>query len=342
MTLERASSAGFGVRSGMSRLVRQSLDATISELADEFSGVFSRETVARYVEDSYEAIGERPTVGPNFLPVIIQRFSHERLWAVAQADGLIEKALPEVLFVCERNAGRSQIAAALADHLSNGWVGVRCAGSRPEEQIDPVVVEALAELDVDVTHEFPKPLTDEVVRAADAIITLGCGDACPVYPGRRYQDWPVADPAGRPLAAVRKIRYEIYHRVWDLRFELGERKVHLVHGSPRKVNEYLFEDKPASLYERLAAAESDDVLVFGHTHKPWIHEFGGVLFVNCGSVGKPKDGDPRGAFAILELDESGRVRASIERVPYDAEAVAREVEAAGLPGEYAKKLVAAA
>jgi putative phosphoesterase len=127
-----------------------------------------------------------------------------------------------------------------------------------------------------------------------------------------------------------------------LPFDLGEVPIHLVHGSPRKVNEYLFEDKPASLYERLAAAEEARVMVFGHTHKPWIHEYGGVLFVNCGSVGKPKDGDPRGAFAILELDETGRVKASIERVPYDAELVAREVEAAGLPGEYAQKLVAAA
>ena len=115
-----------------------------------------------------------------------------------------------------------------------------------------------------------------------------------------------------------------------------------MHGSPRKVNEYLFEDKPARLYERLAAAESDQVLVFGHTHKPWIHTYDGVLFVNCGSVGKPKDGDPRAAFAILEADETGLVRASIERVPYDAEAVAREVAAVGLPGEYAEKLVAAA
>ena len=129
---------------------------------------------------------------------------------------------------------------------------------------------------------------------------------------------------------------------FDLRFPLGDQDVHLVHGSPRKVNEYLFEDKPASLYERLAASESDQVLVFGHTHKPWINTFGGVLFVNCGSVGKPKDGDPRAAFAILEADEHGPIRASIERVPYDAEAVAREVAAAGLPGEYAEKLVAAA
>jgi len=129
---------------------------------------------------------------------------------------------------------------------------------------------------------------------------------------------------------------------FDLRFELGDVPIHLVHGSPRKVNEYLFEDKPASLYERLAAAEQAQVLIFGHTHKPWIHSYGGVLFVNCGSVGKPKDGDPRAGFAVLELDEHGRVQASIERVPYDAEAVAREVAAAGLPGEYAEKLVAAA
>jgi putative phosphoesterase len=129
---------------------------------------------------------------------------------------------------------------------------------------------------------------------------------------------------------------------FDLRFELGDVPIHLVHGSPRKVNEYLFEDKPASLYERLAAAEQAQVLIFGHTHKPWIHSYGGVLFVNCGSVGKPKDGDPRAGFAVLELDEDGRVQASIERVPYDAEAVAREVAAAGLPGEYADKLVAAA
>ena len=92
---------------------------------------------------------------------------------------------------------------------------------------------------------------------------------------------------------------------FDLRFAVGETDVHLVHGSPRKVNEYLFEDKPARLYERLAAAESDQVLVFGHTHKPWVHEYGGVLFVNCGSVGKPKDGDPRAAFAILRSGEDG-------------------------------------
>ena len=200
----------------MSPLMRQCLDATATELATEFRGVFSRETVARYVEESYESLGERPTVGPNFLPVIIERFARERLWAIAQATGVVEKLLPEVLFVCEHNAGRSQIAAGLAHHLSQGWVGVRSAGSRPDERLDPVVVEAMLEIGIDVRDEFPKPLTDEVVRAAHAVVTLGCGDACPVYPGTRYQDWPVADPVGRTLPLVRAIRYDLFHRVWDL------------------------------------------------------------------------------------------------------------------------------
>jgi putative phosphoesterase len=128
---------------------------------------------------------------------------------------------------------------------------------------------------------------------------------------------------------------------FDLRLDVGGVSVHLVHGSPRKVNEYLFEDKPARLYERLAAAESDRVLVFGHTHKPWVRDFGGVRFVNCGSVGKPKDGDPRAAFAILRATGDG-VAVTIERVGYDAAAVADEVRAAGLPAEYADKLLVAA
>jgi arsenate reductase len=197
-------------------LMRQCLDATTRALSEELRGVFSAETVARCVQDSFGRIGDRPTVGPNFLPVIIERLARERLWAVAQANGRVEKALPELLFVCEHNAGRSQMAAALAHHLSNGWVGVRSAGSHPDEQIDPVVVHAMAELGIDVACEFPKPLTDEVIRAADVVVTLGCGDACAVYPGTRYQDWPVSDPSGQSIDVVRRVRYELYHRVWDL------------------------------------------------------------------------------------------------------------------------------
>ncbi len=128
---------------------------------------------------------------------------------------------------------------------------------------------------------------------------------------------------------------------FDLRFELAGERVRLVHGSPRKVNEYLFADKPARTFERIAAGADCDVLVFGHTHQPWIAEYGGVLFVNCGSVGKPKDGDPRGGFALLEADGT-EVSARIERFDYDVDYVAREVAAAGLPVEYADKLLQAA
>jgi putative phosphoesterase len=127
---------------------------------------------------------------------------------------------------------------------------------------------------------------------------------------------------------------------FETRFELAGKRVRLAHGSPRKVNEYLFEDRPARTFERIAARADCDVLVFGHTHQPWVHEYGGVLFVNCGSVGKPKDGDPRASFALLGGDGDG-VAASIERVTYDAERAARDVTAAGLPAEYGERLLSA-
>jgi putative phosphoesterase len=152
--------------------------------------------------------------------------------------------------------------------------------------------------------------------------------------GQQSVDWTLAHTNQRSKDFMRGLPF-------DLRLELAGTLVRLVHGSPRKVNEYLFEDKPARTFERIAAGADCDVLVFGHTHKPWIHEYGGVLFVNCGSVGKPKDGDPRAAFAVLRPTGDG-VDLSIERVDYDAESVAREVAAVGLPGEYAEKLVLAA
>jgi len=152
--------------------------------------------------------------------------------------------------------------------------------------------------------------------------------------GQLSVDWTLANTSSESKEFMRGLPF-------DLRFTVGKTGVHVVHGSPRKVNEYLFEDKPARLYERLAAAESDPVLVFGHTHKPWVHEYGGVLFVNCGSVGKPKDGDPRVAFAVLTATSEG-VSVTIERVAYDADAVAAEVRQAGLPGEFADKLLVAA
>ena len=136
-------------------------------------------------------------------------------------------------------------------------------------------------------------------------------------------------------------RHFMHDLPFDLRFELGGKRVRLVHGSPRKVNEYLFEDKPARTFERIAALADCDVLLFGHTHKPWVHEYASVLFVNCGSVGKPKDGDPRATYALIASTDAG-VAVSIERVPYDALAVAREMRDMGLPYELADKLIVAA
>jgi putative phosphoesterase len=152
--------------------------------------------------------------------------------------------------------------------------------------------------------------------------------------GQRSIEWTLEHTNQRSKAFMRGLPFEV-------RFELGPKRVRLVHGSPRKVNEYLFEDKPARTFERIAVGADCDVLVFGHTHQPWIREYAGVLFVNCGSVGKPKDGDPRAALALLETDGE-RVTARIERVEYDTERVARQLAEAGLPGEYAQKLLVAA
>jgi arsenate reductase len=123
---------------------------------------------------------------------------------------------PEVLFVCVHNAGRSQMAAALLQHHANGRVTVRSAGSAPASDINPAVVEAMAEIGLDLSHDFPKPLTTEAVQASDVVVTMGCGDACPVFPGKRYLDWQLDDPAGQSLAAVRAIRDEIDRRIREL------------------------------------------------------------------------------------------------------------------------------
>ncbi len=129
-------------------------------------------------------------------------------------------SVPEVLFVCVHNAGRSQMAAGLLDRYAGGKVRVRSAGSTPADQINPAVVQAMAEVGVDLSKEFPKPLTDEAVRAADVVITMGCGDACPIYPGKRYLDWDLPDPSGKQLEEVRPIRDELDRKVKGLLAEL--------------------------------------------------------------------------------------------------------------------------
>jgi arsenate reductase (thioredoxin) len=189
-----------------------------ANLVAEFAGVFSKETIERYIAESLDLLGSsRINV---YVPVLAHRFARERLKALAQAEGATTKEQPEVLFICVHNAGRSQMAAGLVKLRSQGKVHVRSAGSAPGEEINPAVVEAMTEIGVDMSEEFPKPLTDEVVRAADVVITMGCGDACPVYPGKRYQDWELDDPAGEDLATVRRIRDEIDVRVRALVDEL--------------------------------------------------------------------------------------------------------------------------
>jgi arsenate reductase len=199
-------------------ITRHQIDHAAQELHEEFAGIFSTETIARYIEESTDLLsGARIST---YIPLLVHRFARERLQALAQAQGSIETTQPEVLFVCVHNAGRSQMAAGLLKLRSDGRIHVRSAGSDPADQINPAVLEAMGEVGVDMAEEFPKPLTDEVVRAADVVITMGCGDACPIYPGKKYEDWELDDPAGQDLEAVRTIRDEIDQRVQRLVAEL--------------------------------------------------------------------------------------------------------------------------
>jgi arsenate reductase (thioredoxin) len=201
-------------------LTQQHVEKAAEALQDEFAGTFSRETIARFIAESVELLGESKI--NVFVPVLAHRFARERLKALGQAEGLIVKEQPEVLFVCVQNAGRSQMAAGLLRLRSGGRVGVRSAGSDPAERVNPFAGEAMSEIGVDLAEAFPKPLTDEVVRAADVVVTMGCGDACPIYPGKRYEDWEVGDPAeASSLEDVRAIRDDIDARVQHLLSELG-------------------------------------------------------------------------------------------------------------------------
>ena len=194
------------------------IERMIRTLREEFQNYFSLETIRNYVEESAKLL-DKPRL-PEFVPLFLFRFTRERLLAVAQAEEYVKKDIPEVLFVCVHNAGRSQMAAALLDRLSEGKVHVRSAGSAPADEINPAVVEVMTARGFDMTKEFPKPLTDEVVKAADVVITMGCGDACPIYPGKKYADWEVEDPAGKSPADVVRIADDIEQRVRTLIREL--------------------------------------------------------------------------------------------------------------------------
>ncbi|MDV8148076.1 arsenate reductase ArsC [Arthrobacter sp. B10-11] len=183
-----------------------------ARLADRFSGIFAAETVERYVFESYTALARTAKITA-YLPATTEHFATDRLNALAKSKGALSTETPEVLFVCVQNAGRSQMAAALLTVEAKGRIKVRSAGSLPAEELDPAVVTVMAEMGLDLTREYPKPLTDDVVRASDVVITMGCGDSCPIYPGKRYEDWDLTEPAGQPVEKVREIRDHIHDKV---------------------------------------------------------------------------------------------------------------------------------
>jgi protein-tyrosine-phosphatase len=189
-------------------------------LLDEFRGVFAQETIEAFLASSYDQFASRSSVS-NFLPLLAERFSRQRLKALARVGGKHDDGVPIVLFLCTHNAGRSQMALGFFNHLAGDRAIAWSGGSEPGDAINPAAVAAMAEVGIDITREYPKPWTDEVVRAADAVITMGCGDACPIFPGKRYADWELEDPHGQGLEAVRPIRDEIERRVRALLSELG-------------------------------------------------------------------------------------------------------------------------
>lgn len=180
-------------------------------LKAKFEGTFNAETIERYITDSQTRLESRAKFA-TWLPVLIERFTHDRLVALARLEvGTLDR--PGVLFLCVHNAGRSQMAAGYLRHLAGDRVDVFTGGSDPGFDTNKVVVEAMAEDGIDVSQEYPKPWTDEIARAADVIVSMGCGDACPIYPGKRYEDWELDDPSGQPIEAVRPIRDDIRGRV---------------------------------------------------------------------------------------------------------------------------------
>jgi arsenate reductase (thioredoxin) len=191
------------------------LRTAAARLARQFDGTYGTDTIDRFLHTSYDQFANRSTV-PNFLPLLAERFARQRLQALARVEGHHRDGKPVVLFLCTHNAGRSQMALGFLTRLAGDRAVAWSGGSEPGTEINPSAVAAMAERGIDITDEYPKPWTDEIVRAADVVITMGCGDACPIFPGTRYENWDLDDPAGQGLEAVRPIRDEIERRVRTL------------------------------------------------------------------------------------------------------------------------------
>ncbi|MBM0123541.1 arsenate reductase ArsC [Pimelobacter simplex] len=196
------------------------LRSAATRLAEELSGVFNLETIERFLHDSYDELAGRATM-VNFLPLLAERFARQQLHAVARTEGRGVDGRPVVLFLCVQNAGRSQMALGFLERHAAGRAVAWSGGSLPGDRVDPAAISAMAERGIDIAREYPKPWTDEIVRAADVVVTMGCGDACPYFPGKRYEDWAVDDPAGLDADGVRAVRDDIERRVLGLLDDLG-------------------------------------------------------------------------------------------------------------------------
>jgi arsenate reductase len=199
----------------MTHAHRLSLHSAARDLHTQFRGIFSEETIESLLLDSYAELASRATV-TSFLAIGAERFARQRLQALAHAQAAASGRQPAVLFLCVRNAGRSQMALGWFNHLADGRAVAWSGGSQPATGVDPGVIDAMAEVGIDISHEFSKPFTDEFVLAADVVITMGCGDACPLFPGKHYEDWELDDPAGKALPEIRPIRDEIRDRIANL------------------------------------------------------------------------------------------------------------------------------
>ena len=199
--------------------MRPLIKGVADRLQADFSGIFAAETIQRFMAESWESLSGAKVAA--FIPLFLERFTRQRLRALARVEGKLTDAQPMIVFLCVQNAGRSQMAAGWTQHLAGDRVEVYSGGSDPASVVNPAAVEAMREVGIDISNEFPKPWTDEVVRAADVIITMGCGDSCPIFPGKRYLDWEVGDPKDLPVEQVRPIRDEIGERVRALLDELA-------------------------------------------------------------------------------------------------------------------------
>ena len=199
---------------------RPMLKSAAHRLAEEFEGVFGAETIQLFLLTSYDQFAGKAKVA-TFLPLLAERFARQRLSALAKVEGKAAGGAPVVLFLCVHNAGRSQMALGWFNHLAGDRAVAWSGGSEPGAEVNRAAIAAMAEVGIDISAEFPKPWTDEIVKAADVVVTMGCGDACPLFPGKRYEDWVLDDPFGKAVEQVRPVRDEIGLRVRELLASLG-------------------------------------------------------------------------------------------------------------------------